>query len=336
MPPPASGDATTTLPLTAAMRKATRRDHHAANALILAKLAVALNDRTLYARALASFHPVYTELERLLERHRAHTALGPVAAAALPLRRARAMEEDLDYLMMMGSGGSKGGGGSAGDGGGGDSGVGDGKKSSSSSSSSSSSKNKKQQAAAAAAGTAGWRWAAAASVSAAEYAAHLRALAEEDPALLIPYAWSLYVPVTLGFMGQRVARGLGVPSPGGSSGAAASPSPSTPAPLPSAGVRFFDLAATAGIADARQALETLRGAVDSAGARMPAEKRARLCVEARQQFALNNRVVREFPLGARDVARTVLLSWRALVVVGAVVVGLVAVWVGGGGAVKRR
>lgn len=36
-----------------ALRKATRRSHHVANALILTKLVVALTDRTLYAQALS-------------------------------------------------------------------------------------------------------------------------------------------------------------------------------------------------------------------------------------------------------------------------------------------
>jgi heme oxygenase len=270
------------LTLTAEMRRATRSAHHAANAIILAKLAVALNDRHTYGRALASFHPVYNALEALLEQHRSHAVLGPVAEAALLLRRTRAMEEDLDFL--LGGGGN----------GGGEKGAGDGN-----------SKGKGQPAA-------GWRWAAAASSSAAEYAAHLQALADEDPALLLPYAWSLYVPVTLGFMGARVARGLGV---------AAAPS----SPLPSAGVRFFDLRATAGIADASAALARLRAAVDGAGASMPAELRARLCFEAKEQFRRNNAVVLEFPLGARDVLRTVASSSRVLAAVAAVVVVAVAV-----------
>ena len=95
-----------TLPLTKEMRRATRTAHHAANALILAKLAFALNGgRATYARALASFHPVYEELERQLRLHASHPVLGGVATAALPLARTRAMEEDLAFLLGGGGGG---------------------------------------------------------------------------------------------------------------------------------------------------------------------------------------------------------------------------------------
>jgi heme oxygenase len=277
-------------PLTKEMRAATRTLHHAANALVLAKLAVALNDRVTYGRALASFHPVYSELERLLRLHASHSVLGPVARAALPLARAQAMEEDLVFL--LGGGGAGGNGQSTGA-------DGDGKE------------QQQEQQQRRPTPVAGWRWAAASSSSAQAYASDLRELSEEDPALLIPYAWSLYVPVTLGFMGRRVAKGLGLPPPLSTAAAAetaatatAGASSSSPSQLPSAGLRFFDLQATAGL-DGTAALARLRAAVDSAGERLSPATRRRVVAEAQEQFRRNNSVVMEFPLGVRDVWRAV-------------------------------
>lgn len=288
-------------PLTAEMRRATRRAHHAANAIILAKLAVALHDRQTYGRALASFYPVYKELERLLALHQAHAVLGGVARAALPLARAGAMEADLAFL-IGGSGDGDGGGDGDDDPSAGAEAKGDG----------GGELAGQRRRRVPPAPAAGWRWAASASASAQDYALHLRALSDEDPALLIPYAWSLYVPVALGFLGRRVANGLGLPPPLSSAeGAGAGPAPaalsaaagSPSSPLPSVGVRFFDLRATAGL-DGAEALARLRAAVDSVAGGMSAVQRARVVAEACEQFRRNNAVVLEFPLGARDV-------WRA-------------------------
>jgi heme oxygenase len=299
-------------PLTAEMRKATRTLHHAANALILAKLAIALHDRATYGRALASFLPVYAELERLLREHEAHATLGPVARAALPLARTTAMEEDVAFLLGA-SGGAAGG---DGDGGGG---------------ASSAAKGSGEQDGPKKGGRGGavpgWRWAASASAAAQGYAAHLRALAEEEPALLLPYAWSLYVPVTLGFMGQRVAKGLGLPPPGAdeAAGGGRGGAPEPPL-LASAGLRFFDLrATTAGGLDGREALARLRAAVDGAGEKLPPALRRRVVDEAREQFRRNNAVVIEFPLGVRDVGRAAARAWVwAFLLVGVVVLGAIA------------
>lgn len=303
-------------PLTKEMRAATRTLHHAANALILAKLAVALNDRVTYGRALASFHPVYCQLERLLRLHASHPVLGAVARAALPLARAQAMEEDLVFLLG-------GGGGAGGQGADGASGDGDAKQQ----------QQEQQPERRQPTPVAGWRWAAASSSSAQAYASHLRELSEEDPALLIPYAWSLYVPVTLGFMGRRVAKGLGLPPPLSTSAAAAAETAATAttsAPsssstqLPSAGLRFFDLQATAGL-DGTAALAQLRAAVDAAGERLPLATRRRVVLEAQEQFRRNNSVVMEFPLGVRDVWRAV--GRAVLLMMGLVgVIAVAVVW----------
>jgi len=327
-PPPAAPAPAAPRPaltLTVEMRKATRRAHSAANAIVLAKLAVALGDRATYARALASFHPVYVALETLLQTHRQHEVLGPVAEAALPLARAGAMEDDLCFL-TGGAGPAAGATAGASVGGAGRGGKGR---------------------AAAAGSAAGWRWAAASSESAQAYAAHLQALADEDPALLIPYAFSLYVPVALGFLGKRVAKGLGVapptPAAGDGAGAAAAASAAASAAaaaaaaaaskktdgdgdgdgaaaprLASAGVRFFDLPATAGV-EGSAALARLRAAADAAGGRLDPRRRERVVAQSLEMFRRNGAVVREFPLGARDVWRAATRARLVLVLAAAAV-----------------
>lgn len=76
------------------MRKATRRSHHIANALILSKLVVVLTDRKLYARALSSFLPVYSKLEELLKHHKDVPALSTVVAVTSTIpARAAAMQQ---------------------------------------------------------------------------------------------------------------------------------------------------------------------------------------------------------------------------------------------------
>jgi hypothetical protein len=76
------------------MRKATRRSHNIANALILSKLVVVLTDKGLYARALSSFLPVYSKLEALLQQHKKVPGLSTVVAvtSTIPARKA-AMEQ---------------------------------------------------------------------------------------------------------------------------------------------------------------------------------------------------------------------------------------------------
>lgn len=49
------------------------------------------------------------------------------------------------------------------------------------------------------------------SAAAQAYANHLQQLADEDPVLLLPYAFSLYVPILLGFMAQRIQKNLQLP-----------------------------------------------------------------------------------------------------------------------------
>jgi hypothetical protein len=145
-----------------AMRKATRSQHNVSNVLILAKLAVALTDPRLYAKALAQFLPVYAALEAALERHASDPSLAEARQTLSGAgARAAAIERDLEHWL-----GSE------------------------------------------------WRTIVAAetSAAAAAYAGHLAALADgPEPALLLPYVWSLHVPVLLPFMRRRIAAGLGVP-----------------------------------------------------------------------------------------------------------------------------
>jgi hypothetical protein len=96
--PPAGAGADTDLLLR--MRKATRRAHHVANALILSKLVVVLTDQKLYAHALATFLPVYEQLEALQARHKDVPGLdGVIAAVAAIPSRAAAMRADLQHLL---------------------------------------------------------------------------------------------------------------------------------------------------------------------------------------------------------------------------------------------
>jgi len=55
-----------------------------------------------------------------------------------------------------------------------------------------------------------WRQQLPASPAARRYAAHLEALGRRDPALLLPYAYSLYVPLLIGLLGQQVKKTLGL------------------------------------------------------------------------------------------------------------------------------
>lgn len=70
------------------MRKATKRHHNIANALILSKLVVVLTDKQLYARALSAFLPVYTKLEELLLTHKDVPVLSTVVrvTSSIPAR----------------------------------------------------------------------------------------------------------------------------------------------------------------------------------------------------------------------------------------------------------
>lgn len=60
----------------------------------------------------------------------------------------------------------------------------------------------------------GWEQQRERSVAGEAYAAHLQHLSDSAPHLLLPYAFSLYVPLLLGFMGQRLRRSLALPSDG--------------------------------------------------------------------------------------------------------------------------
>lgn len=56
-----------------------------------------------------------------------------------------------------------------------------------------------------------WRSAIPKSSAAEAYASHLQELADKDPVLLLPYAFSLYIPILLGFMAQRIQKNLQLP-----------------------------------------------------------------------------------------------------------------------------
>jgi heme oxygenase len=141
------------------MRKATRRQHHVANALILAKLVVVLTDQKLYAKALASFLPVYSKLEQLMKQHADAPGLQLVVSAVQNVpSRAEAMKEDLQHLLGK-----------------------------------------------------GWQSTVPASTPAKAYADHLQTLADRDPVLLLPYVFSMHIPILLGFLAQRIQRTLQLP-----------------------------------------------------------------------------------------------------------------------------
>lgn len=76
------------------MRKATRRHHNIANALILSKLVVVLTDKQLYGRALSAFLPVYSKLEDLLSKHKHVPVLKTVTDVTSTIPpRAEAMQQ---------------------------------------------------------------------------------------------------------------------------------------------------------------------------------------------------------------------------------------------------
>ena len=56
-----------------------------------------------------------------------------------------------------------------------------------------------------------WRSSMATSPAGEAYAAHLQSLSDSQPLLLLPYAYSLYVPILLGFMAQRIQKNLKLP-----------------------------------------------------------------------------------------------------------------------------
>jgi hypothetical protein len=85
------------------MRKATRRSHNIANALILSKLVVVLTDKGLYARALSSFLPVYSKLEALLQQHKDVPGLSTVVAvtSTIPARTAAMEQVCMQQLLLV-------------------------------------------------------------------------------------------------------------------------------------------------------------------------------------------------------------------------------------------
>jgi heme oxygenase len=56
-----------------------------------------------------------------------------------------------------------------------------------------------------------WRSAVVASSAAEAYAAHLQQLADKNPVLLLPYMFSMHIPILLGFLAQRIQRTLQLP-----------------------------------------------------------------------------------------------------------------------------
>eukprot|EP00882_Tetradesmus_deserticola_P005793 GHRQ01006098.1.p2 GENE.GHRQ01006098.1~~GHRQ01006098.1.p2 ORF type:complete len:258 (+),score=71.27 GHRQ01006098.1:1580-2353(+) len=216
------------------MRRATRRHHNIANALILSKLVVVLTDKGLYARALGSFLPVYSKLENLLQQHKDIPGLSTVVAVTSTIpERTAAMEQDLKHLLGP-----------------------------------------------------SWRSLVPVSSAADAYAAHLQQLADNNPVLLLPYAFSLYVPILLGFMAQRIQRQLQLPDENG--------------------LAFFT------IPDKAAKLVQLRAAVTQAGRELPNPAlRQAMLAEAVEQFRRNNAVVAEFSVGWRAVLHAAQLSLQS-------------------------
>lgn len=58
------------------------------------------------------------------------------------------------------------------------------------------------------------------SKAATAYVEHLQQLADSDPILLLPYVFSMHVPILLGFLGQRIQRTLKLPDQKGPPGLA--------------------------------------------------------------------------------------------------------------------
>lgn len=56
-----------------------------------------------------------------------------------------------------------------------------------------------------------WQAKVPASQAATAYADHLQHLADADPLLLLPYVFSMHVPILLGFLGQRIQKTLHLP-----------------------------------------------------------------------------------------------------------------------------
>lgn len=56
-----------------------------------------------------------------------------------------------------------------------------------------------------------WQAKVPASQAAAAYAEHLQNLSDADPLLLLPYVFSMHVPILLGFLGQRIQKTLQLP-----------------------------------------------------------------------------------------------------------------------------
>eukprot|EP00877_Chromochloris_zofingiensis_P001692 jgi/Chrzof1/11523/UNPLg00457.t1_GUN2B[v5.2] len=128
------------------------------------------------------------------------------------------------------------------------------------------------------------------------YVQHLHLLSEQNPVLLLPYAYSFYIPIVLGFLGQRIHRALQLDS--------------------DEGLAFFS------VPDKSMRLQELRDAVNAAGKMMSQQVRQQVVQEAVTHFKLNNSVVAEFSVGYQammDAVRRALLAlpaWADAVLVG--------------------
>jgi len=205
-----------------------------------------------------------------------------------------------------------------------------------------------------------WREKLPPSKAAEAYAAHLRRVAARDPAMLIPFAWSLNVPILLPFMGKRIAQGLGLDEKGPGlaffdvrwlfggggcggrgwgwrgcgvvvGGALQFTSPTSPSSTRPNKSRSNNKPKPPHndkqIPSKGGRLPQLRAAVNRAGPKLTQEQRTGCLHEAVEQFRRNNAVVKEFrlPLGSAAAAlmRAVRAARRLLVAVAMAVFAVV-------------
>ncbi|TMW55032.1 hypothetical protein Poli38472_013794 [Pythium oligandrum] len=87
------------LPLTEAMRKATKGVHDVSDKLVNLKLLVALTNERLYGQALLLFYYIYVQIESSLQAKKDHVALKGLAEIFPEFKRADAIEADLKHYL---------------------------------------------------------------------------------------------------------------------------------------------------------------------------------------------------------------------------------------------
>ena len=89
----------TDLPLTERMRNRSKDQHDKSDRLVNLKLALVLTSKPLYAEAISLFWPIYRELELLLQKNKEHPQLGRFQPLLPCLRRAHLFENDMRALL---------------------------------------------------------------------------------------------------------------------------------------------------------------------------------------------------------------------------------------------